>query len=27
VFEVGWSPDGRRVAVATDLGVIVYGLP
>ena len=27
VFAVGWAPDGRRVAVATDLGVIVYGLP
>ena len=27
VFSVGWSPDGRRVAVATDFGAIVYGLP
>ena len=27
VFAVGWSPDGRRVAVATDFGVILYGLP
>jgi dipeptidyl aminopeptidase/acylaminoacyl peptidase len=27
VFAVGWSPDGRRAAVATDFGVIVYGLP
>ena len=27
VFAVGWAPDGRRVAVATDFGVIVYGLP
>ena len=27
VFSVGWSPDGRRVAVATDFGVIIYGLP
>jgi hypothetical protein len=27
VFAVGWSPDGRHVAVATDFGVSVYGLP
>lgn len=27
VFTVGWAPDGRRVVVATDFGVIVYGLP
>ena len=27
VFAVGWSPDGRRVAVATDFGVTMYGLP
>jgi Tol biopolymer transport system component len=27
VFAVGWSPDGRRVAVVTDFGVILYGLP
>jgi hypothetical protein len=27
VFAVGWSPDGRHVAVATDFGVNVYGLP
>jgi hypothetical protein len=27
VLAVGWAPDGRRVAVATDFGVIVYGLP
>jgi dipeptidyl aminopeptidase/acylaminoacyl peptidase len=27
VFAVGWAPDGRRVAVATDFGVILYGLP
>jgi hypothetical protein len=27
VFSAGWSPDGRRVAVATDFGVILYGLP
>lgn len=27
VFAIGWAPDGRRVAVATDFGVIVYGLP
>jgi hypothetical protein len=27
VFAVGWAADGRRVAVATDFGVIVYGLP
>jgi len=27
VFAAGWSPDGRRVAVATDFGVILYGLP
>lgn len=27
VFAAGWAPDGRRVAVATDFGVIVYGLP
>jgi hypothetical protein len=27
VFAAGWSSDGRHVAVATDFGVIVYGLP
>jgi dipeptidyl aminopeptidase/acylaminoacyl peptidase len=27
VFAAGWSPDGRHVAVATDFGVILYGLP
>jgi len=27
VFAVGWAPDGRHAAVATDFGVIVYGLP
>lgn len=27
VFAVGWSPNGRHVAVATDFGVNVYGLP
>lgn len=27
VFAAGWSPDGRHVAVATDFGVNVYGLP
>jgi dipeptidyl aminopeptidase/acylaminoacyl peptidase len=26
VFAVGWATDGRRVAVATDFGVILYGL-
>jgi dipeptidyl aminopeptidase/acylaminoacyl peptidase len=27
VFAVGWAPDGSRVAVATDFGLLVYGLP
>lgn len=27
VFAVGFSPDGRRAAVATDFGLLVYGLP
>ncbi len=26
-FGVGWSPDGSRVALATDFGVLIYGLP